>query len=74
MEKSPVIGGESRSQMKRKQFMDEYADVDMGEEEERKGRHEIIPSVFANSRNFHDKSMLSYNQAVKNNQTTAGLP
>jgi hypothetical protein len=54
--------------------MDEYADVDMGEEEERKGRHEIIPSVFANSRNFHDKSMLSYNQAIKNNQTTAGLP
>jgi hypothetical protein len=64
---------ESKSSQKRKmlQQMDEYADVDMGEEEERKGRHEIIPSSFANSRNFQDKSMLSYNQAVKNNQTIA---
>ncbi len=42
-------------------------DEDMGEEEERKGRHEVIPSVFVNSRNFNDKSMLSYNQAIKSN-------
>jgi hypothetical protein len=30
----------------------EDADEELGDEEERKGRREIIPSVFSNSRNI----------------------
>lgn len=33
------------------------ADEELGDEEERKGRREIFPSVFSNSRNTHDKTL-----------------
>jgi hypothetical protein len=35
-------------------------------EEERKDRREIIPSMFSNSRNQQERSMLNYNQAGTN--------
>jgi hypothetical protein len=41
------------------------ADEELGDEEERKGKREIIPSVFSNSRNLHEKGMLSLNNAVQ---------
>lgn len=42
----------------------EDADEELGDEEERKGRREIIPSVFSNSRNLHEKGLHSLKQVV----------
>jgi hypothetical protein len=39
----------------------EDPDEELGDYDERKGRKEVIPSVFTNSRNIQDKSLLSYN-------------
>jgi hypothetical protein len=54
-EKSPIPFGQGRQ----KESLDD-ADEELGDDE-RNGRREIIPSVFSNSRNIQEKSMLSYN-------------
>ncbi|CDW79259.1 protein kinase domain containing protein [Stylonychia lemnae] len=65
---SPLpFGQKNSSNLKVKENVDD-ADEELGDEEERKGRREIIPSVFSNSRNLHDKAMLSYNQLIKNSK------
>lgn len=55
-----VLNNKNLSSRKLKENLDD-ADEELGDEEERKGRREIIPLVFSNSRNIHDKSMQSYN-------------
>lgn len=58
---SPLPFGQANlSDLKLKENVDD-ADEELGDEDERKGRREIIPSVFSNSRNQHDKAMLGFN-------------
>jgi hypothetical protein len=61
--------GQAARQRERENLDD--ADEELGDEEDRKGRREIIPSVFSNSRNIQEKSMLSYNQGINN--TVSGM-
>lgn len=51
--------------LKLKENVDD-ADEELGDEDERKGRREIIPSVFSNSRNLHENGLLSLKQAINN--------
>lgn len=66
IDKSPNPFSKNNGNAKSKENLDD-ADEEMGDGgssgEERKGRREIIPSVFSNSRNHaQEKSMLSYSQ------------
>jgi len=57
---SPTILSPSCLEKSQKEDVDDE-DEELGDVEERKTKKDIIPCLFANSRNQPEKSMLSYN-------------